>query len=55
MVDARGSHSFATHSVANVVKLTQAFATRWLWSYNHERPHMALDGLTPMQKLAMAD
>jgi len=30
------------------------FATRWLWSYNNERPNMALDGITPMQKLAMA-
>jgi putative transposase len=30
------------------------FATRWLWSYNHERPNMALGGITPMQKLALA-
>jgi transposase InsO family protein len=22
--------------------------TRWLWSYNHRRPHTSLDGLTPM-------
>ena len=28
------------------------FATRWLWTYNHERPNMALGGITPMQKLA---
>lgn len=32
----------------------QAFATRWLWSYNHERPNMALGGFTPKQRLAMA-
>ena len=32
----------------------QAFATKWLWSYNHERPNMALGGITPQQKLAMA-
>lgn len=32
----------------------QAFATRWLWSYNHERPNMAIGGITPKQKLAMA-
>ena len=30
------------------------FATRWLWSYNNERPNMALGGITPMQKLALA-
>lgn len=31
----------------------QEFATRWLWTYNHERPNMALGGITPKQKLAM--
>lgn len=31
----------------------QEFATRWLWSYNHERPNMALGGITPKQKMAM--
>ncbi len=30
------------------------FATCWLWSYNHERPHMGLGGITPMQKLALS-
>ena len=29
-------------------------ATQWLWSYNHERPNMALGGITPKQRLAMA-
>ena len=28
-------------------------ATQWLWAYNNERPHMALDGMTPKQKLAI--
>ncbi|UQN12731.1 IS3 family transposase [Methylococcus capsulatus] len=32
----------------------QAFATRWMWTYNHERPNMALGGITPKQRLAMA-
>jgi len=32
----------------------QESATRWLWTYNHERPNMALGGITPMQKLALA-
>lgn len=31
----------------------QDFATRWLWTYNHERPNMGLGGITPMQKLAL--
>jgi hypothetical protein len=32
----------------------QGVATRWLWTYNHERPNMALGGITPMQKLVLA-
>lgn len=38
------------HSIEQV----QDHATRWLWTYNHERPNMALGGITPMQKLALA-
>ena len=30
------------------------FATQWMYQYNHERPNMALGGITPMQRLAMA-
>ena len=32
----------------------QDYATNWMWSYNHDRPHMALGGITPKQRLAMA-
>ena len=32
----------------------QDYATRWIWNYNHERPNMALGGITPKQWLAMA-
>jgi putative transposase len=31
----------------------QEFATRWLWTYNNQRPNMALGGITPKQKLAL--
>jgi putative transposase len=31
----------------------QFSATRWLWTYNNERPNMAIGGFTPIQKLAM--
>lgn len=37
------------HSIEEV----QEYATRWLWTYNNERPNMALGGITPQQKLAM--
>ncbi len=32
----------------------QQTATEWLWRYNTERPHMALGGITPKQKLLHA-
>lgn len=32
----------------------QDFATKWLWSYNNERPNMGIGGITPAQKLKMA-
>ena len=36
------------------IEQVQDKATRWLWTYNHQRPNMALGGITPMQKLALA-
>ena len=32
----------------------QGHATRWLWTYNNERPNMGIGGITPKQKLALA-
>jgi len=32
----------------------QEYATKWLWTYNNERPNMALGGITPKQKLDLA-
>lgn len=31
----------------------QDAATKWMWTYNNERPNMALGGITPKQKIAM--
>ena len=28
----------------------QDHATRWLWTYNNERPNMGIGGITPIQK-----
>ena len=36
------------------IQQVQEQATRFLWTYNNERPNMALGGITPSQKLAMA-
>ena len=35
------------------IEQVQESGTRWLWTYNHERPNMALGGITPMQRLAL--
>ncbi|MDX6851588.1 IS3 family transposase [Gilvimarinus sp. SDUM040013] len=36
------------------IEEVQQHATNWLWTYNNERPNMALGGITPVQKLALA-
>ncbi len=47
-------YDWLAHYLFDTIHEVQAFATRWLWTYNHERPNMGLGGVTPMQKLAMA-
>lgn len=37
----------------NTIAEVQDFATRWLWTYNHERPNMGVGGITPKQKSAL--
>ena len=48
------------HYLFELIAEVQDYATSWLWLwlwlwlYNHERPNMALGGITPKQRLAMA-
>jgi len=35
------------------IQEAQDKSTKWLWHYNHERPNMALGGMTPYQKRMM--
>lgn len=37
----------------STIEQVQDYATKWLWSYNNERPNMAIGGITPKQKLAL--
>jgi len=39
--------------IFKTIEEVQEAATAWLWTYNFERPNMALGGITPKQKLAM--
>jgi len=41
-------------SLFDTIEAVQAAGTRWLWTYNNERPNMALGGITPSMKLARA-
>ena len=36
------------------IEEAQDYATRWLWTYNNERPNMALGGITPAMKRKQA-
>jgi putative transposase len=47
-------YDWLAHYLFDSIEEVQEFATRWLWTYNHERPNMALGGITPKQKLALA-
>ncbi|HTN35114.1 MAG TPA: integrase core domain-containing protein, partial [Marinobacter sp.] len=46
-------YDWLNHYLFKSVKEVQEYATQWLWTYNNERPNMALGGITPRQKLAM--
>lgn len=47
-------YAWLVSNLFNDIEQVQDIATRWLWTYNHERPNMTLGGITPMQKLALA-
>jgi putative transposase len=36
------------------IQEVQKSTTKWLWFYNNERPNMAIGGISPIQKLALA-
>jgi putative transposase len=47
-------YDWLAHYLFDSIEEVQEFATKWLWTYNHERPNMAIGGITPKQKLALA-
>lgn len=46
-------YDWLSHDLFGSIDEVQNYATDWMWTYNHARPHMALGGLTPKQKLAL--
>ena len=46
-------YDWLNHYLFASIAEVQDYATHWMWTYNHERPNMALGGITPKQKLAL--
>jgi putative transposase len=46
-------YDWLSHHLFETLEDIQDLATRWLWTYNHDRPNMVLGGVTPKQKLAL--
>lgn len=40
-----------TPSIFETIKEAQNHATQWLWTYNNDRPNMAIGGVTPAMRL----
>ena len=47
-------HEWLDQYIIESIEEAQKFATKWLWTYNNERPNMGIGGITPAQKLKMA-
>lgn len=47
-------HEWLGCFIFETIQEVQDHATRWLWTYNNDRPNMAIGGITPRQKLKMA-
>lgn len=45
-------YDWLSHYIFESITEVQDYATKWLWTYNNERPNMALGGYTPKQRLA---
>ena len=46
-------YDWLSHYLFESIEEVQNYATDWMWIYNHERPNMALGGITPKQKSAL--
>ena len=47
-------HDWLNQFIFTEIEEVQTEATKWMWTYNNERPNMALGGITPRQKLSHA-
>jgi putative transposase len=47
-------HEWLAQTIFKSIEEAQETATRWLWTYNNERPNMGIGGITPAMKLKQA-
>ena len=47
-------HKWLDQNIVGSIEEAQNYATKWLWTYNNERPNMGIGGMTPAQKLKLA-
>lgn len=47
-------HEWLDQSLFETIEEAQEVATAWLWTYNRERPNMAIGGIPPARKLKLA-
>ena len=47
-------HEWLDQNIIGSIEEAQNYATKWLWTYNNERPNMGIGGITPAQKLKLA-
>ncbi|ELV07406.1 Hypothetical protein F387_01826 [Wohlfahrtiimonas chitiniclastica SH04] len=41
-------YSWLSQNLFDTLEEVQNYATKWLWHYNHERPHQANQGKPPL-------
>lgn len=46
-------YDWLNHYLFELIEDVQNYATDWMWTCNHERPHMEFGGITPKQKSAL--
>ncbi|MFK5996600.1 MAG: IS3 family transposase [Rhodobacterales bacterium] len=47
-------HEWLDQNIFETIEEAQEQATKWLWTYNNDRPNMGIGGVTPAMKLKMA-
>ena len=45
-------YEWLAQCIFTTIEEVQNSATKWIWTYNNDRPNMAIGGVTPKQKLA---